>query len=42
MEIVTYSKRNNPVGKTTVTEVKHSAGYYYTQYGPVSKHQKGK
>ena len=35
-----YSRNGNVVGQVEVTEVVHSAGYTYVQYGAVAPHQK--
>ena len=40
--VVAHSRAGNDVGDTPVSEIVHSAGYAYTQYGMVSKHQKVK
>ena len=40
--VYAYSKRGNEVGQVQVSTVVHSAGYTYTQYGPIAPHQKNK
>ena len=40
--VYAYSKNGNEKGTVQVSTVLHSAGYTYTQYGEVAKHQKNK